>query len=49
MNLKSLAAATTAAMIATGASAKEIDMQAIFPGSLPLLGKPAFDIVNASL
>lgn len=38
MKLTTLLAATTAAIIATGASAKDIDMQAYVPGTLPLLG-----------
>ena len=38
MKLTTILAATTAAMIATGVSAKDIDIQSYIPGSLPLLG-----------
>lgn len=38
MKFSTLIAAATAAMITTGASAKDIEMQSYIPGSLPLLG-----------
>lgn len=33
-------------LVAGGAFAKDIEMQSVFPGTLPLLGKPAFDIAE---
>lgn len=44
MKTKFVIAACAAMLMANGAVAKEIEMQAIFPQSLPLLGKPAWDI-----
>jgi TRAP-type mannitol/chloroaromatic compound transport system substrate-binding protein len=38
MKLTTILAATTAAVIATGANAADIDIQSYIPGSLPLLG-----------
>lgn len=38
MKLTTILAATTAAIIATGANAADIDIQSYIPGSLPLLG-----------
>ena len=38
--------AAAVALIATGSSADEIEMQDIFPGTLPLLGKPAYDMAE---
>ena len=46
MKFKSLIASSLVALMATGAMAKDIEMQAIFPGTLPLLGKPAFDLAD---
>jgi len=46
MKTKFLIAACAAAMVSTAASAKDIEMQAIFPQTLPLLGKPAWDIAE---
>lgn len=43
---KTLIATAALALAATGAQAKDIEMQAIFPGTLPLLGKPAFDMAE---
>jgi TRAP-type mannitol/chloroaromatic compound transport system substrate-binding protein len=44
MTHRFVTAACAAALLAGGAAAEEIEMQAIFPESLPLLGKPAWDI-----
>lgn len=46
MKFSTIIAALVASVISTGTMAKDIDMQAIFPGTLPLLGKPAFDIAK---
>ena len=44
MNLKTLIASGVMAATATSALAKDIEMHDIFPGTLPLLGKPALDL-----
>ncbi len=44
MKTKFAIGACVAALSATAAIAKDIEMQAIFPQSLPLLGKPAWDL-----
>jgi len=46
MKTRLIVTACAVAMMATGAAAKDIEMQAIFPKSLPLLGKPAWDIAE---
>lgn len=46
MKLNTLIATTAATLMATTAIAKDIEMQDIFPGTLPLLGKPAFDLAE---
>ncbi len=46
MKYKALIASSLAALVSTGALAQDIEMQAIFPGTLPLLGKPAFDMAD---
>lgn len=46
MKFTTLIASSLAAAMATGAMASDIEMQAIFPGTLPLLGKPAFDLAE---
>lgn len=38
--------AAALAMMAGTVTAKDIEMQSVFPGTLPLLGKPAFDIAE---
>ncbi|MFK7752844.1 MAG: TRAP transporter substrate-binding protein [Sedimentitalea sp.] len=43
---KHLLTTATLALIASGAVAQDIEMQDIFPGTLPLLGKPAFDMAE---
>jgi len=44
MNPKFILTACAAALMATSVSAKDIEMQAVFPETLPLLGKPAWDV-----
>ncbi|MEZ5714599.1 MAG: TRAP transporter substrate-binding protein [Paracoccaceae bacterium] len=44
MKTKFVLTACAAALLAGTAGAKDIEMQAIFPQSLPLLGKPGWDI-----
>lgn len=44
--MKTLMSTALSALVATGAMATEVEMQAIFPGTLPLLGKPAFDMAE---
>ena len=43
---KTIQTAVVLAMAASGVAAKDIEMQDIFPGTLPLLGKPAFDMAE---
>lgn len=43
---KALIGAALAALLSTPAAAADIEMQAIFPKTLPLLGKPAWDIAE---
>lgn len=47
MKLRSLTTGAIAlSLMAGGVAAKDIEMQSVFPGTLPLLGKPAFDIAE---
>ncbi len=46
MKTKFTITACAAAIVATGAVARDIEMQAIFPETLPLLGKPGWDIAE---
>lgn len=43
---KTLTGAVALSLMAGTAMAKDIEMQSVFPGTLPLLGKPAFDIAE---
>lgn len=43
---KTLTGALALSLMAGGVMAKDIEMQSVFPGTLPLLGKPAFDIAE---
>jgi len=46
MKSQYLTAAAAVLLAAGAAGAKDIEMQDIFPGTLPLLGKPAFDMAE---
>jgi len=46
MKTKFVITACAAALLGTTATARDIEMQAIFPQTLPLLGKPAWDIAG---
>lgn len=46
MKKTALAAMGLAGSLSMGAHAADIEMQAIFPGTLPLLGQPAFDLAD---
>lgn len=46
MNTKLVFTTCAAALLADTAMAKDIEMQSIFPQTLPLLGKPAWDIAE---
>lgn len=43
---KTILATTLVALCSGSAIARDIEMQAIFPGTLPLLGKPGFDLAD---
>lgn len=44
MKMKSIIAGTLTAMLATSAVAKDVEMQSIYPGSLPLLGQGGVEL-----